>query len=616
MTLEVPPEGGNQAPTCTDATFTTNKNEPVTLPAGGCTDPDGDPVTIEVVDGPDHGTLSDGSGGTTIYTPDDDFVGTDSFTYGATDSHGTASEEATVTINVQQPNRAPVCQGKSVNVDFNTAKTFTLVCTDADGDTLDLSKVTDPAKGTLSAINDASGAVTYTPNSGATGSDTFTFKANDGTADSNTATVTLTIADPPNQAPACQDVSVTVPAGETTNIDVSCTDPDGDPWSASKSDDPGHGSVAVVDQDTFAYTPATGYFGPDTFTYRGFDGADFGTDATVTITVVRNIASDVVAPGATLSTGTTADDDAPVVTGVTLPPTTGGAVTIAETPVVGSAPSGFTFIGQQVDITAPAASGPEQPLQLVFEVAASALPAGTTAANLEVFRNGTRVPACTGPAGHAVPSPCVSNRETIGNGNARITVLTVAASRWNFGKANPTTNPGTNPNPDPGTSPDPDPGTSPDPGTNPGPGPETPRDQQPDQGQTGQGQPQGQGGGSSTAADTRAPAGSFAVVAKQTIRKLIAKGLKLTVRCDEACSTRVELMLDKKTAKKLKLKTALARANAKVPANGSKKVTVKVPKAAKKKLKKLRAVTLTVRVTATDSSGNTSLTKRKLKLKR
>ena len=61
-----------------------------------------------------------------------------------------------------------------------------LSCTDPDGDTLTLSKVADPTKGTLGAIT--GGWVTYTPNAGEFGADTFTFKASDGDGDSAAAT--------------------------------------------------------------------------------------------------------------------------------------------------------------------------------------------------------------------------------------------------------------------------------------------------------------------------------------------------------------------------------------------------------------------------------------------
>ena len=221
-----------------------------------------------------------------------------------------------------------------------------------------------------------------------------------------------------------------------------------------------------------------------------------------------------------------------------------------------------------------------------------------------MFRNGSPAGACTGPAGHAVPTPCVANRATLGNGNARITVLTVAASRWNFGKSTTTA-------PDDGDD------------SGGGGGQQQQGGQQQGQGQSlgPQLQPQDQqpsGGGSSTpGADVRAPVASLGVAVKQTIRTLIAKGLKLTVKCDEACTTKVDVLIDAKSAKKLKLKRNVAGGTAKLTAAGSKTVTVKLSGAAKKKLKKLKSLTLTVQATAVDSAGNqVAAPPRTVKLKR
>ena len=107
-----------------------------------------------------------------------------------------------------------------------------------------------------------------------------------------------------------------------------------------------------------------------------------------------------------------------------------GPVTIRTRPAA-AAPTAWSFLGQQVDIAAPQGTV-ASPIVVVFLIDASLLPAGVTAANLEVFRNGALVPPCTGPAGQAVPTPCVSARQTAGT-SARITVLTVAASAWALG---------------------------------------------------------------------------------------------------------------------------------------------------------------------------------------
>ena len=73
-----------------------------------------------------------------------------------------------------------------------TATALQLACTDADGDALTLSKVAGPSHGTLGAIDQGTKMVTYTSAAGYSGPDSFTYKANDGTADSSTVKVTLT----------------------------------------------------------------------------------------------------------------------------------------------------------------------------------------------------------------------------------------------------------------------------------------------------------------------------------------------------------------------------------------------------------------------------------------
>src|SRR5262249_26803973 len=89
-------------------------------------------------------------------------------------------------------NDAPVAQAQSVTTAQNTPISGTLVATDIDSPSLTYSIVASPAHGTVT-INVNTGAYTYTPAAGYSGSDSFTFKANDGSLDSNVATVSLTV---------------------------------------------------------------------------------------------------------------------------------------------------------------------------------------------------------------------------------------------------------------------------------------------------------------------------------------------------------------------------------------------------------------------------------------
>jgi hypothetical protein len=90
----------------------------------------------------------------------------------------------------------PECEDVAVSTAAGTAVTVPLTCTDANNNTLTLSIASGPANGSLGSINQSQGSVTYTPNAGFTGTDSFTFTANDGAAESDPATATITVTGP------------------------------------------------------------------------------------------------------------------------------------------------------------------------------------------------------------------------------------------------------------------------------------------------------------------------------------------------------------------------------------------------------------------------------------
>ncbi len=108
------------------------------------------------------------------------------------------NETARTFIGVVRFNTAanipPIASNLTVSTSKNTAKTVTLTGSDPDGDALTFSIVTGPTHGvlgTVAQISPTSANVTYTPNTNFTGSDSFTFKANDGKVDSNIAKVSI-----------------------------------------------------------------------------------------------------------------------------------------------------------------------------------------------------------------------------------------------------------------------------------------------------------------------------------------------------------------------------------------------------------------------------------------
>jgi cysteine-rich repeat protein len=148
------------------------------------TDPGGLALTYTATP-PDHGTLS-GAGPMYTYTPAAGFVGTDTFT--VTVSNGHEAVEIQVTITVAAGNHPPVATDGHATVDENQPVAITLAATDADGNHLTYQIVAAPAYGTLSGT---APSLTYTPAHNYYGADSFTFRASDGAATSNTATFTI-----------------------------------------------------------------------------------------------------------------------------------------------------------------------------------------------------------------------------------------------------------------------------------------------------------------------------------------------------------------------------------------------------------------------------------------
>ena len=154
------------------------------------TDADGDTLTAILVSSPTHGTLTLQADGRFTYTPTANFNGPDSFTYKVNDGT-TDSGIATVTITVNPANDLPVANAQSVTTLEDTAAIITLTGSDVDGNALTFTVLTSPAHGTLSGTPPD---LSYSPAANYHGSDSFTFKVSDGTADSTVAAVSITVA--------------------------------------------------------------------------------------------------------------------------------------------------------------------------------------------------------------------------------------------------------------------------------------------------------------------------------------------------------------------------------------------------------------------------------------
>jgi hypothetical protein len=183
-------------------------------------------------------------------------------------------------------NRSPIAASQSLSVPEDGTVALSLSASDPDQDDLTYSIVNGPAYGTLSGTPPA---LVYQPAANYNGTDSFSFRANDGAANSNAATVSVTV-QPVNDPPIAGVDSYTVQGGTTLSTTApgvlgNDTDIDSTGLAASVVTGPSNGILALAANGSFTYTPTAGYSGPDAFTYRASDGPATSTPVAVSITV-------------------------------------------------------------------------------------------------------------------------------------------------------------------------------------------------------------------------------------------------------------------------------------------------------------------------------------------
>jgi VCBS repeat-containing protein len=158
-------------------------------------------LTAVLVAGPTHGTLiSFNANGSFVYRPNGNYNGIDTFTYKMNDGQP-PSNTATVTITVTPVNDPPVAGNVAIAVTQGQSVSGQMLATDIDNLALTYSIGANPAFGTITLLNTATGAFTYKANDNAPLADSFTVTVSDGLATS-TATVSVTI-NPSNASPVC-----------------------------------------------------------------------------------------------------------------------------------------------------------------------------------------------------------------------------------------------------------------------------------------------------------------------------------------------------------------------------------------------------------------------------
>ncbi len=172
-------------------------------------------VSLDAENGPKNGTVIVNNDGTVTYTPDDNYVGKDTFTYVVTS--GGVSESTTVEVNVTPVNDAPVAKDDIATTQEDTAVTIDVLPndTDVDGDKLSIQSATVPeAQGKVEIVD---GKLVFTPAENFNGQAEITYTVTDGQL-TDEAKVTVTV-NPVNDAP-----TIKVDAVESITEDAVSTD--------------------------------------------------------------------------------------------------------------------------------------------------------------------------------------------------------------------------------------------------------------------------------------------------------------------------------------------------------------------------------------------------------
>lgn len=265
---------GNESPVAKGDRALTTEDGPVEIDVlANDFDPDGslDFESVTILQEPRHGTAEATLAGTIFYTPDEDFVGTDTLIYTVRDDQLAESNSAVVTITVVAVNDAPVAEDDAASIVGPSTTIIGVLRNDVDVDDglapATVTIVAAPLHGTAE-VDVATGNIIYAttePNS-----DSFSYTVDDVNGlTSNVATVTIVVL-AEGTAPIARDDELTAPEGTKTTLTVLVNDSDDsrvDPNGIVIVTPPAHGVAAAMADGTIEYVPDLGFVGEDRLEY-------------------------------------------------------------------------------------------------------------------------------------------------------------------------------------------------------------------------------------------------------------------------------------------------------------------------------------------------------------
>lgn len=263
--------------------------------------------SVTIVTPPTNGSVAVSGTGVITYTPNLNYFGSDSFVYNFSDNGNQieSSNNATVSITVNAVNQAIVANIDNYFTPMNTDVVCNVLSNDVDVENeINISSITvtqQPVNGTL-LVNTTTGAITYTPDNGFLGTDSYIYEicdaGNPAPVYCDTALVTVNVFDPLNNQPMIAN-NDTYSAGEgmivNCNVLANDVDPENDIDASSLEIlvQPTNGN-AVVSAGQIVYTPNLGFIGTDVLEYKVCDNGSptFCDSATVSITLTSTASVD------------------------------------------------------------------------------------------------------------------------------------------------------------------------------------------------------------------------------------------------------------------------------------------------------------------------------------
>ena len=283
----------NDAPVAVGDSFTGNEDSVITGNViANDSDIDGDVLsavatTLTTTNGASVSILANGD---FTYTPVANFNGADSFNYTLNDPSGLSSA-ATVSIDVLPVNDNPVAGADSFSISEDAVLSGNVLGNDSDIDggvfSAVAATITTANGGAVNLLAD--GSFTYTPATDFNGADSFTYTVNDGQGGSDLGTASINVT-PVNDNPIATDDSFSANQDSviTGNVLSNDTDADGDTLSVTPATitTVNGGTVALLADGAFTYTPATGFNGADSFSYTLLDGTGLSDIGTVNLDIL------------------------------------------------------------------------------------------------------------------------------------------------------------------------------------------------------------------------------------------------------------------------------------------------------------------------------------------